>query len=100
MASKTSVSARDSSVVSISRQSDAVLSLPESENDEHNFTVFEQLRYSIEWLFEPIFRRIRNVSTDEIKSTQLPSKYNRVSGILKYFTFGVMFTNGMYVEMK
>lgn len=64
------------------------------------YTFPEKMTTGIRWMIDP-FRRFcgRYKSSSKMYLSKAPMhlkpQLNRVNGLLKYFTFGVMFTNGM-----
>ena len=69
-------------------------------NDQYTFP--EKMATGIQWMINPVRRICRprksNEKTHLSKAPMsLKPRLDRVNGLLKYFTFGVMFTNGMFV---
>jgi hypothetical protein len=60
-----------------------------------------KLNSGMKWLIDPIKQccssktNAHQTSKNLFDSQCLKPEFNRVNGLLKYFTFGVMFTNGM-----
>lgn len=85
---------------SISYQNDSRKSLSEFELiGEYSF--INQIKSGIKWFIDP-FKTccLSKIKQDQTSKNLFPSnclkpEFNRVNGLLKYFTFGVMFTNGM-----
>ncbi|CAF1033782.1 unnamed protein product [Rotaria magnacalcarata] len=65
------------------------------------YTWQDKIKSGIKWILEPFQEccssntKIYQISNYRVDSECLKSAVNRVNGLLKYFTFGVMFTNGL-----
>ncbi|CAF0916558.1 unnamed protein product [Rotaria sordida] len=65
------------------------------------YTYKNKLKSGIKWLIDPFQQcclsktRIHKTSKYLFDSECLKTEFNRVNHLLKYFTFGVMFTNGL-----
>jgi len=84
----------------ISHHSDSIKSLSQSDLIvEYSFK--NKLKSGIKWLIDPFEKccssksKHHQTSKNPFDSQCLKPEFNRVNGLLKYFTFGVMFTNGM-----
>jgi len=83
-----------------SNHSDSIKSLSQSDlTVEYSFK--NKLKSGMKWLIDPFEKcwssKTKNHQTSKnvFDSQCLKPEFNRVNGLLKYFTFGVMFTNGM-----
>jgi len=80
--------------------SDSTKSLSESDLIVE-YTFKNKLESGIKWLIDPFEkcclskRKLHQTSKYSFDSQCLKPEFNRVNNLLKYFTFGVMFTNGM-----
>jgi hypothetical protein len=82
------------------RHSDSLRSLSQSDLIlENSFS--NKLKSGMKWLLDP-FQQCCSLKTTIHQTSKYPfdaqclkSEFNRVNGLLKYFAFGVMFTNGM-----
>ncbi|CAF3355835.1 unnamed protein product [Rotaria sp. Silwood1] len=88
------------SISSISHHSNSIRNLSRSDLNIE-YTCKKKLKSGIKWFIDPFQQccssktRIRQTSKYIFDSECLKSELNRVNGLLKYFTFGVMFTNGL-----
>jgi hypothetical protein len=85
---------------SIPHRNDSIGNLSESDLiGEYSFQ--NKLKSGMKWLIDPFQQcyssksRIHQTSKYPFDSQCLKPEFNRVNNLLKYFTFGVMFTNGM-----
>jgi hypothetical protein len=66
-----------------------------------DYTFKDKLKSGMQWLINPFEQccssktNVNRQSKHPFDSQCLKPEFNRVNGLLKYFTFGVMFTNGM-----
>lgn len=66
-------------------------------------SIKNQLKSSMKWFINPIKKccsskiNLHQSGKNSFDSRCLKPELNQVSGLLKYFTFGIMFTNGMSV---
>ncbi|CAF0910058.1 unnamed protein product [Adineta ricciae] len=89
------------SVTSLAQEANSFQSLSVSDLNTQNSLV-DKFRSGIKWIISPL-RRCCSSSTSTnrpspkpvVDSRCLKPEFNRVNGLLKYFCFGVMFTNGI-----
>jgi hypothetical protein len=66
-----------------------------------NSSFKDKLNSGMKWFIDPFEKccssktNFHQTSKNPFDSQCLKPEFNRVNGLLKYFTFGVMFTNGM-----
>lgn len=79
---------------------ESIKSLSETDlNVEYSFV--NKLKSGLHWLTDPFNKCCISKTTDQPTSKNsfdsqcLKPKFNQVHNLLKYFTFGIMFTNGM-----
>jgi hypothetical protein len=92
-------------ISSIPHHNDSIKSLSQTDIiDESSFP--NKLKSGMKWLIDPFEKccssktKFHSTSKNPFDSQCLKPELNRVNGLLKYFTFGVMFTNGMSVFLK
>jgi hypothetical protein len=104
------VSSHAQASLSIKTDQDEISSTPYHENSiqslsqsdlivEYSFK--NKLKSGVQWLIDPFQQYCSSDTRHDQKSKYpfdskcLKPEFNRVNGLLKYFAFGVMFTNGM-----
>ncbi|CAF2312509.1 unnamed protein product [Rotaria sp. Silwood2] len=100
--SRTSISYKfnQTGILSISHHSNSIQNLSRSDLNIE-YTCKNKLKSGIKWFIDPFQQccssktRLHQTSKYIFDSKCLKSQVNRVNGLLKYFTFGVMFTNGL-----
>ncbi|CAF1475210.1 unnamed protein product, partial [Adineta steineri] len=81
-----------------SRRSNSLRSSSESDLIVNN-SFINKLKSGVKWLIDPFQRLCSSKTIDHqvhkyrFDSHCLKPEFNRVNGLLKYFTFGIMFTN-------